>query len=180
MSRQGSGFTLVELLVTVFVLAIALAVAMPAFGGLRERMVAMNTFHALTVALMSARMAAITQGRPVTVCPSADGLTCRLDLRWDQGWIVYRDPARLPQPKDALDILWVEQRAPGPVAVRSTAGRHRVRYQPGGFSGGNNLSLRACSRRRARLLGAVVVNLGGRARVEWAREAENPPCPYVP
>lgn len=180
MSSRDRGFTLVELVVVVLVLAIALAVAMPAFGAMRERFAAMNTFHALTVALMSARMAAITQGSPVTVCPSADGLGCRLDLRWDEGWIVYRDPSRSPQPQDAGAILWAEQRAPGPVAVRSTVGRHRVRYQPSGFSGGNNLSLRACSRRGARLLGAVVVNLGGRARVEWAREAENPPCPYAP
>lgn len=180
MARQHRGFTLVELVVTVLVLAIALAVALPAFGALRERFAAMNTFHALTAALMSARMAAITHGRPVTVCPSADGLSCRLDLRWDQGWIVYRDPGRTPQPADAGAILWVERRAPGPLAVRSSVGRHRVRYQPTGFSGGNNLSLRACSLRGAHLLGAVVVNVGGRARVEWAREGQNTPCPYAP
>ncbi|MBY4598402.1 GspH/FimT family pseudopilin [bacterium BD-1] len=180
MARRHKGFTLVELVVTVLVLAIALAVALPAFGALRERFAAMNTFHALTTALMTARMAAITHGRPVTLCPSADGLTCRLDLRWDQGWIVYRDPGRTPQPADAGAILWVELRAPGPVAVRSSVGRHRVRYQPSGFSGGNNLSLRACSLRGARLLGAVVVNVGGRARVEWAREGQNTPCPYAP
>lgn len=179
MAHGRAGFTLVELVATVAVLAIVLAMALPSFRALRERQQALAAFHSLTVALAAARMAAIQRGRPVTVCPSADGRHCRDDLAWDEGWLVYADPQRQPQPADDAAILWVEQRKPGGIAVRSTLGRHRVRYQPTGLSGGNNLSLRLCSR-DGRHLGNVVVSLAGRARREWVPDDPAPACPYRP
>lgn len=179
MAGRREGFTLVELMATVAVLAVVLGLALPSFRVLGERMAAQATLHALTVALASARMAAVQRGRPVSVCPSSDGASCRTDLVWDEGWLVYADPRRLPQPADAADILWVERRAPGAIAVQATVGRHRVRYQPSGMSGGNNASLRLCSR-DGRHLGNVVVSLAGRTRSEWLPGDPAPPCPYPP
>lgn len=179
MAGRREGFTLVELMATVAVLAVVLGLALPSFRALSERMAAQTTLHALTVALASARMAAVQRGRPVSVCPSSDGARCRTDLVWDEGWLVYADPRRLPQPASDDDILWVEQRAPGSIAVRGTVGRHRVRYQPTGMSGGNNASLRLCSR-DGRHLGNVVVSLAGRTRSEWLSGDPAPPCPYPP
>lgn len=179
MGRRHEGFTLVELVATVAVLAVVLALALPSFRTLREQQAALAGLHGLTVALAQARMAAIQRGRPVTVCPSADGLNCRSDLVWEDGWLVYADPGRLPQPATAADILWAEQRPPGAVAIRGSIGRHRVRYQPTGFSGGNNASLRLCSR-DGRLLGSVVVNIAGRTRSERLPPDAAQPCPYAP
>ncbi len=179
MAGRRGGFTLVELMATVAVLALVLGLALPSLRTLAEAQAALARFHGLTVALAQARMAAIQRGRPVSVCPSADGSRCRLDLVWDEGWLVYADPQRLPQPARPEDILWVERRDPGAIAIRGTAGRHRVRYQPTGLSGGNNTSLRLCSR-DGRLLGSVVVNIAGRTRSERAPADPAPPCPYAP
>lgn len=180
MRSSQRGFTLVELLTVLLVTAVLLAVAAPSLVSLRERMAALQAFHALTAALAQARMAAIERGHPVTVCPSGDGQHCRTDLVWDEGWMVYRDPSRQPQPAQPEDVLWVEARGAGPVAIRGTVGRHRVRYQPSGMSGGNNASLRLCSRRRAVHLGSVVVNIAGRARHARVSRANPVPCPFVP
>lgn len=180
MRAQRRGFTLVELVLVLLVLSVLLAVAAPSLSVLRERMAALRAFHALTTGLAQARMAAVAQGRPVTVCPSADGRRCRGDLVWDEGWLVYRDPARSPQPLREEDVLWSDALAPGPVAIRATLGRHRVRYQPTGMSGGNNASLRLCSRKRSVHLGSVVVNIAGRVRHARVSRTEPPPCPYVP
>ncbi|GAB2660729.1 GspH/FimT family protein [Arenimonas aestuarii] len=179
MARQDGGFSLVELVAVVAVFAVVLAVAAPGFSRLRERHAALEAFHSLSVALAGARMAAIQRGRPVSICPSADGQRCRLDLVWDEGWLVYLDARRRPQPERAADVLWHEQRAAGPLAIRGSPGRHRVRYQPTGLSGGSNASLRVCSR-DGRHLGSVVINLAGRARREWVSGQEPVPCPYLP
>ena len=179
MARRQGGFTLVELVATLAVLAVLLALALPSLRELRERQQALAAFHALTVALAQARFAAIQRGRPVTVCPSLDGLGCREDLVWDDGWLVYADPRRQAQPADPADILWVERLGAGGVGIRSTTGRHRVRYQPTGLAGGNNVSLRLCSR-DGRHLGNVVVNGAGRARREWVSADPPPPCPFIP
>jgi len=179
MAGRHEGFTLVELVATVAVLVVVLGLALPSFRAFRERNEALATFHSLTVALARARLAAIQRGGPVTVCPSRDGQACRADLVWDDGWLVFADPGRQPQPADAGDILWVEPRVAGQVTVRGTVGRHRVRYQASGMAGGNNASLRLCSR-DGRHLGNVVVNLAGRARGEWLSDDPAPPCPYAP
>ncbi|KFL36689.1 GspH/FimT family protein [Arenimonas donghaensis] len=180
MRAQRRGFTLVELVLVLLLLALLLAVAAPSLSLLRERMATLQAFHALTAGLAQARMAAVALGRPVTLCPSADGRSCRGDLVWDAGWLVYVDATRSPQPAKDEDVLWTEALAPGPVAIRATPGRHRVRYQPTGMSGGNNASLRLCSRKRAVHLGSVVVNIAGRVRHARVSRVDPPPCPFLP
>ena len=179
MARRGSGFTLVEAMVTLVVLAVLVAAGIPSLRALREQQASLAAFHSLTYSLMAARMAAIQRGRPVSVCPSRDGMRCREDRAWDEGWLVFADPGRGTQPARPEDILWVERRSQGIVAIRATLGRHRVRYQPSGFSGGSNASLRLCTR-DGRYLGSVVVNQGGRARSERVPADSGAPCPFQP
>ena len=179
MGRRHAGFSLVELVATVAVLAIVLALALPSFRALAERHQSLGAFHSLTAALAGARIAAIQRGRPVSVCPSADGRSCRTDGDWSKGWLVYSDPERSPQPASPDAILWVEQRSDEAVLIRASSGRPRVRYQPTGFAGGSNASLRLCTR-DGRHLGSIVVNLAGRARSERVRTEPPPPCPYPP
>ena len=180
MQTRTRGWSLLELVAVLAVLAVLLAAAYPSMAVLSERMDRLRAFNSLTTALAQARMTAVARGRPVTVCPSADGRTCRGDLVWDDGWLVYFDPSRSPQPAHSDDVLWAETRNPGQIAIRGTIGRHRVRYQPTGMSGGNNASLRLCSRKRGVHLGSVVVNMAGRVRHAVVSGDERPPCPFVP
>ena len=179
MRTPAFGFTLAELLVCTAVLAIALGIAVPVLTELRNNAIAINTFHSLTVSLQGARMAAISHGVPVSVCPSADGLRCRADLKWEGGWLVFLDPGRTGQPEREDRILQVFEAVDPSLALRSSSGRHRVRYQPTGLSGGNNLTLRLCRRRDATSLGEVVVNLAGRPRTRRTRES-GIPCQFTP
>lgn len=179
MHRRAGGFTLAELMICVALLGILLGLGLPAFTSVIERVRVVNGFHALTASLMTARMAAISHGVPVTVCPSADGLRCRDDLVWDQGWLVYVDPARQSQPAHAGAIVQHVMPAHAGILIRSTLGRHRVRYQPSGWSGGNNLTLRVCVGRPARHAGDVIVNLAGRPRTRHSGAIATP-CPIPP
>lgn len=179
MPKQLPGFTLVELLVVVLALGVLLGIAAPAFSAMMERNRATATFHQLTASLAGARLAAVRMGQPVTLCPTQDGQRCRRDLVWDEGWMAYLDPSRSDQPASADDIIQHMNQPGGSLAVRSSVGRHRIRFQPTGWASGANLSLKVCSRPQARLLGAVVVNNAGRPRTE-RREAPRGSCPFVP
>lgn len=179
MPCSARGFTLAELVVVVCLLGILLGVGAPAFSAMLERNRATAALHQLTASLASARLAAVRHGHPVTLCPTRDGLRCRRDLVWDEGWMIFMDPGRDEHPRSPEAILQHADVPPGRLAIRSTLGRHRVRFQPTGWSSGNNLSLRLCSAADARLLATVIVNNAGRPRTERTTAAAGS-CPYLP
>lgn len=81
------GFSLIELLVTITVLAILLAIALPAFSSSRLNTVLRTSSNNLLASAHLARGEAIKRNSPVTLCVSADGLVCGTG-DWSQGWIV--------------------------------------------------------------------------------------------
>lgn len=174
MNRKEAGFNLIELTVTLAVLATILAVALPAFGAMLQGSRERSSYELLMLAFASARLEAVKAGHPVTVCPSSDGLTCRGDDVWTQGWIVYEDPGRNPQPKHDEAVLHRFDAIGEGLWLRSTAGRPQVRFSPSGWSSGSNVSIRLCDREG--YLGAVIVSLAGRARTE--RKREPGACPF--
>ena len=179
MECKQTGFTLIELLVGLAVLGIVVALATPTLASALQRTTSAITHRALVDSIMTARVDAITQGHPVTVCPSSDGMHCREDPVWDYGWLVYEDPGHSAQPANARAIL---ARTEGPsrdLTIRSTAGRQQVRYQPSGMASGSNFSLYVCSRRDSHLLGSVIVSSAGRVRTEHSANASET-CPYQP
>ena len=177
MNRTMEGFTLMESLTVVAILSAVLALGMPVMANIRQRAQASTAMHLLTASLATARIMAVSKRRAVTVCPSSDGSRCRTDLNWDAGWIIYLDPGREAQPAGSTLVM---QTTDGPkgVTIRSSAGRHRVRYLPNGMSSGTNVSLSVCSTADTRLIGRVVINNAGRTRSE--RPAALAPCPYRP
>jgi prepilin-type N-terminal cleavage/methylation domain len=70
------GFTLVELLVTVAVLAVVLALAVPSFQGVINRNRVTTAANELASALQLARVEAVRRNRAVVLCPSTDGTSC--------------------------------------------------------------------------------------------------------
>ncbi len=86
------GMTLIEVLVTVSVLAILLAVGVPAFN----QFVVSNRLSAYSSDMLStltlARSEAIKRNSRVVLCKSADGESCAGAGSWNQGWIVFADP----------------------------------------------------------------------------------------
>lgn len=87
--RRTSGFTLVELMITVAVLAILVAIGFPSFQSvLRSNRVATGT-NELIASLALARSEAIRNTVSSGVCPSANGTSCSDD--WSAGWLVWQD-----------------------------------------------------------------------------------------
>jgi len=91
MRKAHSGFTLLELMVSIGVLAILLAIGVPTFQNvIRNNRIAGST-NELVTALTYARSEAMKRGDPVTVCASSDEAVCTGDTDWSTGWIVFVD-----------------------------------------------------------------------------------------
>lgn len=86
---RSKGFTLVELAITLAVIAILTTVALPAMQGftIRSRLVGIN--NELLSALNLARSEAVKRGMNVTLCKSNNGSGC--GGNWSDGWIVFAD-----------------------------------------------------------------------------------------
>lgn len=91
-SRRAAagGFTLVELAITVVVLAVLIGISIPLFTGLINGSRLTGNANELVAALQIARTEAIRRNVRTTVCQSADGLTCTNATPW-RGWIIFAD-----------------------------------------------------------------------------------------
>ncbi len=82
-ARNAAGFTLIELAVTVAVLAVLLAIALPSFETLSNQNRLGAASNQVIATLQTARVEAIRQNRKVMICDSADGAQCRCcERRW--------------------------------------------------------------------------------------------------
>ncbi|WDN04992.1 GspH/FimT family pseudopilin [Xanthomonas oryzae] len=160
---NAKGYTAVQLLIVMAIVGIGAAIGIPSFKSLIEWQRATTRVHVLTAHLAMARSFAVTQGAPVSICPSTDGVRCRTDRDWSHGWILFKDPERGVQPQSAASVIRVEHASStGGLDITSTVGRSIVRFLPNGRSSGTNINISLCS--NARRLADVVVNNSGRAR----------------
>jgi type IV fimbrial biogenesis protein FimT len=74
--HEAAGFTLVELMITVAVLAIVLAIGVPSFSAMIRRNQLVSTANEISATMNLARMEAIRRNRRVEICPSTNGTTC--------------------------------------------------------------------------------------------------------
>ncbi|VTU38536.1 putative major pilin subunit [Variovorax sp. PBS-H4] len=86
--NRRRGFTLIELMVTITVLAILLTVAVPSFDGIRLSNRLTSYATDLVTGSQLARTEAIKRNTSVTMCVSADGTGCSTSGGWETGWIV--------------------------------------------------------------------------------------------
>jgi type IV fimbrial biogenesis protein FimT len=86
-----SGFSLIELMVTLAVSAVLITVSIPSFQSLIQRNRIASQVNSFVGDLQFARSEAIKRGLPVSLCTSSDGATCLGANTWHQGWIVFSD-----------------------------------------------------------------------------------------
>jgi type IV fimbrial biogenesis protein FimT len=107
MDKCVSGFTLMELLITITVAGILAAIAVPAFNNFVQNDRQVGQANSLVISFNYARSEAIKQNLAagISVCPSANGASCSGTTDWRDGWIVTTDPTGGVAPLQAVPAL---------------------------------------------------------------------------
>jgi len=93
MFNKQKGFTLIELVITVSILALVMALALPSFKTSVANNKSLGAGGELVTALNMARSEAIKRGGYATVCASDNGTSCLTAGNWGKGWLVFSDKA---------------------------------------------------------------------------------------
>lgn len=88
---MSRGFTLLELMVTIAILAIVAGLSTPSFLRTIENNRAATASNDFALAIIQARSEAVKRNQPVAICKSSDGATCTNSDDWEQGWISFVD-----------------------------------------------------------------------------------------
>lgn len=89
--RKNLGFTIIELLVTIVVMAVIAGFAVPSFKELMISNSVSSTTDQLYEALIYARAEAVKRGQYVAICKSTDKKSCNSSASWTSGWLVFTD-----------------------------------------------------------------------------------------
>ena len=162
--RSSSGFTLIELMITLAIAAILLMVAVPNLSAYRrnaELTSAANTFMA---SLNTARSEAMKRGRNAMVVPTNNG------SNWNDGWVVFVDIDRSQNYNESTDTV-VASQAAFPAGINITGvnsaagGTPYVMFDASGYSRLKAGGFGALSLSMARTEGTVAEQLDQTRRI---------------
>jgi type IV fimbrial biogenesis protein FimT len=170
-NAQQRGFTLVESMVTLSLVAASLSAGVPALKGVSESMRLSSAAEGYFSSLMLGRSEAIKRNARVVLCKSADGQSCTNQGRWEQGWLVFHDVNNNARIEAGESLLARQQALPAGVRLSGNQPvASYVSYTPlgststtgGGFQAGTfTLCNNSASKTEAR---EIVIASSGRPR----------------
>jgi type IV fimbrial biogenesis protein FimT len=135
--QAATGFTLIEMMVAIGIMAILLSIAVPSFtqAGLGSQLRSSST--AMIASANLARSEAVKRNAPVNLCVSADGASCGAG-GWEQGWIVM-----VPSLPAGQQVIARGDPAPQGFRIMASSSTTTVTFQPTGV-GATAASFKIC------------------------------------
>ena len=176
MDKQHRGITSLELVVTMTIASILLAIGIPTFKNYGWNLRMSTAMDMLETDLKLARGRAISHSVPTVVCTSRDAVDCSGHQDWQDGWIVFTD-MNADQRRQQGEPLLKRSDAVELLQISSSRARSSVRFYPNGTAPGSNLSIHFCDKRGAEYAAKIVVSNSGRIRSEKKAVKTTAKCP---
>ena len=162
--KSYNGFSLIELLFTLIIAAILLAVGAPSFSNVIKDNRLTSQINSLVSALGMARSEALKRSQPVSVCKSSNGTTC--NANWtasNQGWAVFVDADQSGSINAGEEILRVNGTLESGTTLRFS--NNFLTFDSQGSSPGLSGTFVLCDDRGASSAKAIIVLASGLVRL---------------
>jgi type IV fimbrial biogenesis protein FimT len=172
MSTKQQGLTLIELMVTLAVAIILVAVGMPLFSGIAANNRAVAQTNALITALNLGRSEAVRRGTPVAVCTSASPLpvaspACATSGPvWTNGWFVFADDDNDGVVDGGEDVLRIWEALSNNATVAATGTNAWISFDTAGAADGLHTFQLAQSDATGNQIRCVTVTGAGNIRMK--------------
>jgi type IV fimbrial biogenesis protein FimT len=170
------GFTALELMVTMAVVAILLATAVPSFREYSWNLRMRTAMDSLQSDLTLARGRAISHNIQTVICPARDIKSCSGESDWQPGWIVFSD-LNGDREKQEGEPLLKHAGAVEFLNITNSRSRTHLRFFPNGSSPGSNINILFCDKRGADKAGILTVSNTGRIRQQQNSGSSSRNCP---
>lgn len=168
------GFSLINLLLTIAIMAIVLAIGVPSLNAMVKTSKMASQYNQVLAFVSMARQYAITYRSFVTVCPSSNAKACNRD--WSSGMMSFVDHDRdrkldsedffikyLPITDDDILVTW-----------RSFRSNNFFRFAQSGWTDHYNGTFRFCfDDSDLRFNRALIIGKPGRARSSYDSDGDN-------
>ncbi len=182
---NDKGFTLIELMITVVIVAILLTVGIPGFQELINSNRLTTAANSFLTSINLARSEAIKRNSRVVVCGSSNGKECT-GGGYQGGWIVFVDQnndAKCTNCGEAAgeQVIQVAEALPGVMTLKTKTESDNlnsyISYSPGGSSKEKNGgfqagTLRLCNDDYKVQSREIIITRGGRVRIEKKEPAD--------
>lgn len=172
--RTTRGFTLIEMMIVVSILAAIAAYGIPQFNDMIRNSRISSQTNALQGLVQLARSEATTNRVNTIVCASTDQATCDTN-NWEVGVIVFRD-ADGNGSAAANELVRTMPAAASTNTIRSAGGI--IRFLTDGTLGAAQLLI-VCDERGSDSSRQVRINLSGQARITRGNAQGDAPCPVI-
>ena len=180
------GFSLVELIVTLTIATLLVAMGLPGMSNLVRDYRSSSAINAIVGQIQLARSAAITSGATVTLCPTGgvdltDPATCGGRDTWHQGSMLFIDRNRNGRfsAQDTLLLRFPPISGNGVISWRAFQNRSSLSILSSGLTNSQNGSFRYCPNNNdPRYARQAIVNR--QARVRHARDSDGDGLREIP